>query len=258
MSYQSLEKKRQPFRWPAILLVIAVVVLGVFNYRPIYNLGTRLATLVAGPFWHFNLSVEDKLNSANQDSLDELNRLRALAVDYERLAADNKRWREIFGSFGEGTTDLPAVARVLTRESQSPTGLIIVDIGRTNSAKAISLGNLVVASGGVAIGSITEVLDRVSKVELYSAPGKHLEAVVGAEHLPVDIVGLGGGNYRFELPRDLSVEVGDIISMIWGGREHSLGVVGVVNRELPSSIQEVFFRLPINLETLNSVEIYVR
>ena len=64
---------------------------------------------------------------------------------------------------------------------------------------------------GPKIGVITEVFKNNSRVELFSASGKKTNAILERNSLPVVLVGRGGGNFEFTLPREASVAVGDKI-----------------------------------------------
>jgi hypothetical protein len=74
-------------------------------------------------------------------------------------------------------------------------GTLIIDRG----AADIKQGNIVRAEGEVALGTVERVYAKTALVELFSAPGRITNVLVGGT-LPAEAEGVGVGNFRIKLP----------------------------------------------------------
>ena len=141
------------------------------------------------------------------------------------------------------------VASVLTRPPQTPYDVIIIDAGLNES---IVIGSEVSLPEGPILGVVSEVFPKSAKVKLFSASGDEINAVLERNNVPVTLIGTGGGNFRFELPRDMAVETGDRILSSDIAARH-LATVGDVSVRPTDSFKEVLAKSPINIFTLRFV-----
>ena len=176
-----------------------------------------------------------------------------MALDYDLVRRDNRTWQEIFNR--RPLAQSLTVGRLLTRESQSIFGAVIVDLGSENTLRPVAVGDLAL-SGDVALGEVTAVYPQTAKVQLYSTAGRQLEVLIGEERLPAPAIGRGGGNFYASLPRDLAIKIGMPVTVLIGAREYLLGVVKVVDRDPSEAFQKILFRSPVNLILLSWLEIY--
>ena len=141
------------------------------------------------------------------------------------------------------------VATVLTYPPQTPYDVIIIDAGSNDS---IMLGSEVSLPEGPILGVISEVFPRNAKVKLFSSSGKETNAVLERNNIPVTLVGTGGGNFSFSLPRDIAIENGDrILSSDVTAR--LLAVVGEISVQPTDSFKEVLAYSPTNIFGLRFV-----
>jgi cell shape-determining protein MreC len=141
------------------------------------------------------------------------------------------------------------IAGVLTHPPQTPYDVIIIDAG---SNDAIEEGKAVYLPEGPSLGVVSEVSNSNSRVRLFSSSGEKTNAVLERHNVPVELEGLGAGNFRLMLPRDAEVEVGDrILSPDISSR--LLAVVGDISRSPTDSFKEVRAKSPANIFILRFV-----
>ena len=102
------------------------------------------------------------------------------------------------------------------------------------------------------MGTVSEVFPKSAKVKLFSASGDETNAILERHNVPVTLIGAGGGNFRFELPRDMIVETGDRILSSDIAARH-LATVGDVSVRPTDSFKEVLAKSPINIFALRFV-----
>ncbi|MDP2651226.1 MAG: rod shape-determining protein MreC, partial [bacterium] len=127
------------------------------------------------------------------------------------------------------------LASVLIRPPETPYDILIIDAGERHGVKK---GSRVSMPEGPALGEITEVESRTSRVRLYSSSGEKVNAYLERNNMPVILQGSGGGNFRLILPRDVAIEVGDRILAAEVTSE-LLAVVGDINMSATDSFKEV-------------------
>jgi cell shape-determining protein MreC len=141
------------------------------------------------------------------------------------------------------------VATVLSRPPQTPYDVIMIDAGANES---LTINSIVSLSDGVALGVVSEVFPTSAKVKLFSTSGQEINAILERDSIPITMVGGGGGNFRFTLPRDINIEIGDrILSADIMARP--LATVGAVNVQPTDSFKQVLAISPANIFTLRFV-----
>ena len=140
---------------------------------------------------------------------------------------------------------------MLTRPPQSPYDLIITDAGEHEH---VVIGSRVRLLEGSEIGVVSEVESHFSRVKLFSTSGEKTNAVLERSQIPVVLEGVGGGNFRISVPRDVAVVVGDRI--LSSALDASLlAVVADIKVTATDSFKEVLARSPANIFSIRFVSI---
>ncbi|MEX0910452.1 MAG: rod shape-determining protein MreC [Candidatus Paceibacterota bacterium] len=134
---------------------------------------------------------------------------------------------------------------------------LVLDIGRQNIAPNINLtvGQKVIISDNVLLGELVEVLDKTSKVGLYSTPNRQTNVQIGPANVKAVAKGQGSGNYIVSLPVGLDFKVGDVVTTITGDREYIIGVVENITKTAEVPFQKLYIKQPVNLSNLSFVAI---
>lgn len=140
------------------------------------------------------------------------------------------------------------IAAVLSRPSVSPYSTFVIGMG---TADDVRVDDWVLAAPGLVLGSVQEVGEHTALASLYSAPDYTRDVLVRDALLPY--VGRGSGNGIVRAPRDLNVQVGDMVYVPESGL--ALGVVGHVSAKPEDAYHEVLIAPPTNLPALRFVEV---
>lgn len=191
----------------------------------------------AGTFVYKNISSVFILASQKQELQ---NKNQALILQNEALMNRNRalleRVNTIATLIGTTTPRMPGVvANVLSSPIQSPYDTLIIDAGAKSGS---AVGDVVLASGGVPIGTIREVAPYYARVLLFSSPGVLTKAWVGASHNQITLKGTGSGTFTASVPHQIKVAIGDLV-FVPGAPAFAVGrvarvdaVVGVVMETL--------------------------
>jgi len=213
---------------------------------PLWKAGNRITNTASsyGAFLDSKETLQEK-NYALQKEIIEL-RLKLLSKDL--LLQENKELKAALGRLGSKESVLAAV---LSKPNNSPYDTLIIDIGKD---KGIQKGDKVLASGEVVFGTIEEVYDKSSKVELYSSPGLIQNVLLGGGAIPATAKGKGAGNFEITLPRDVEVSLGDVVT-IPDIEITILGTVLYIEKDPNSPFQTILVKSPVNLSELRVVEV---
>lgn len=143
------------------------------------------------------------------------------------------------------------LASVLVKPFLSAYDTLLIDVG---SYKGVSVGDKVLADGDTFIGYISEVYSNTSKVVLYSSSGEKIRVLISDNNIEKEAVGLGGGNFKVEMPREIEVKEGDIITI----PSISTNIFGTVERiefKESDSFQSILFKNPANMSEVKWVEV---
>lgn len=140
------------------------------------------------------------------------------------------------------------IAVVLARPRWSAYDTIVIGAGYDDGVHT----GLPVSAFGFVIGEIVEVYAGTSLVSLYSTAGKKTVAQISGK-FPVEMVGSGGGTFEAEIAKNVPVFVGD------GAFAASISpkLFAVVDAVGPAGegANKIFFRLPVNIFELRTIEI---
>lgn len=197
-----------------VLIILAVFVLGLIFFSTFADFLIQAVS----PLWRVENIVSQNTRSfasavvskkalvAENENLKE--RLVSTEIERAALAAEREKVAELMELLGRRPEERGLAAAVLVHPPQTPYDTLVIDLGSAGGAR---VGAKVSLPEGPAIGEVTEVWERVSRVRLYSSAGVETSAILERGDLPVALKGLGAGNFKFDLPREAAVERGDRI-----------------------------------------------
>jgi cell shape-determining protein MreC len=226
---QQLRRRTRPFlrSGAPVVIGLTILALGVL----LGFLGTGVPTFIAAPIQRVGVSIFSArsrtfaaLNSAlpllsSKRALSEENRLLAARIAdaqlrltaLEGIVAENAALRQAHGMVpyrGERIA-----TRVLAKPPLSPHGTLVIDAGERSG---ISVGDMVVAGGAIAVGSVARVFSHSSIVELFSLPGRESTFYIGDDRLPITARGIGSNNVIIEVPRSMPITKGNLLYVAHG------------------------------------------
>ena len=145
------------------------------------------------------------------------------------------------------------LSAVLVKPFLSPYDTLIIDVG---SLDGVKFGDLVLVDGNTFIGRIFEVYDMTSKVLLYSSPGEKIKVLIGNNNIEKEAVGIGGGNFMVEVPKETGINEGDSI-IIPSISTNIFGIVEKIEVKESDSLENVLFKSPVNIDEIKWVEISI-
>ena len=145
----------------------------------------------------------------------------------------------------------PQIARVVGKPSENLYNRIILDQGADSG---IAVGDHAGIYSTMLLGTVLSVSDRTSVVDLYSSPSAVLNGVLLRESITIPVRGNGGGNFEIQVPRDIKVEDGDIITLA-ERPDMVIAIVKSVVFDPRDPFQTVLARTPVNIQELKYVEI---
>lgn len=189
-------------------------------------------------------STRAQLAAHNEELQAEVERYREQDSAYQALKAENDQLALLAHLAQDDTGTTTAI---VSSFRSSPYGTFLIGAGAREGIKhdSIALTDL-----GFVVGRVTDVSTHTSLVTQLLSPGKSIDALIGKD--PATFTGTGGGNARAQVPRDIEVKVGDIItSGTVGGRR--IGIVGKVESESADAYSTVYMRLPQNVAGMRFV-----
>jgi len=141
-----------------------------------------------------------------------------------------------------------ALARVLSRPPDNPYDVLTLSIESGNTVK---VGSPAFLPNGLFIGKVSESSSKELKVKLFSTVGEKMAATLERNNVPVEIVGLGSGSFKMNVPRDISVEKGDKI--FFRNSTDLVAVVEDVSVKPTDSFKDILAKGPANIFTIELV-----
>lgn len=261
MSYLHDKKNKiKKFLFTGLLVVVFVYTIlftGLFD-KISYSFG-----YIASPVWSAQgiiLDIWDNIRTpflAKKTLLEENKKLRdnvaiasAKLLDRNLLFEENIELKELLG---RDINEQTVFASVLTKPNRSVYDTIVIDVGENAGIKE---GDSVLYGGTIVIGRVSEVLKHTSKVTLLSSPGEVIDIIVGNKNITTTAYGRGGGGFKFEIPRDIEVDIGDVIS-VPGMVPRVLGKVEYIESRPSDPFKTILFKGPVNIFELKWVEVLI-
>lgn len=254
-------------------LLVAVVLMAIIHFfMPHFFPG--IFTTIARPFWRMEFSFQSGSIRSPSALLEENEALKRTIMENEvrlqsvtALEAENAELKSVLGRNvpSPASASTTASSTVVVSASAIPDGYtlsailkrppataydeFIIDVGNDHN---LSVSKKVYAPGNVLIGHVSQVLDDTATVILYSSPGEKYEVLVGVERAPATATGRGGGQYKTELPRDVTVKEGDFV-INPSLNDRPFGIVTAVLADPAEPFQTVLFAPPVNIYELRWV-----
>ncbi len=232
----------------AVLLLVGLIQWTAPHFFP------GMFTSIAAPFWRARFSIESgslrspsQLLSENESLKRDLADLRAVFAS-SSVSAVLQENAELKAQAGRASTTPRLLAAVLARPPFVPYDELLIDVGTDDGVSTTSL----VYAAGTLIGRVREALSGTAKVELFSSPGNSYQVLIGPSHVPATAIGMGGGQFRADVPHGSTVTAGDVVrdSAIGNG---IFGMVVSVATDPANPFDRVLFAQPVNIYELRWV-----
>jgi len=233
-----------------------VIFLLIFSFQSSREILFR----VASPFW----SVRNSITSFFANDIELMRSKSALITENDLLKTEiqnNKEDDLLAQALKNENNDLKNIlnrkntsqngilATVLVKPFFSPYDTLIIDIG---SADGISVGDQVIASGNIYIGSVVEVYEHTAKVVLYSSSGEKINILIGANTIEKEATGMGGGYFSIEAPTGSGIKIGDPI-IVPSISQNIFSTVEKIDAKPTDSFETILFKSPVNISELQWV-----
>ena len=270
MSYLLDKKeKRKKFLKIAIGVVVFLALFyfraGIFSgfsslsqgvFRPVLVVGNS----VGGKFNNFGAYFASKssLSLQNESLQSQLKDEETRILNYNTVLAENESLKEIMGRID--TKKNMVLAGILSKPNQSPYDTLVLDAG---TAEGIKTGDMVFAFGNIPMGYIAEAYTNSSKATLFSNAGEKTQAIVTTatagqadKNIFFELVGRGGGNFEMVLPRDITLQKGDLVTMP-GINPYTLAIVETVISDPRDPFTKALLVSPVNVQELKFIEVEI-
>ena len=252
MSYLLKSKPKRTISLKVIFAVLLFVFLFALSF--LFPNGLKSISYTIGkPFWSIAdyslkpfsfiidyIKTKNSLIEENFSLKDEVSRLKMKEIDYDILL---KQTDDLKSQLGRINTVGKTVARILSKPPLSPYDTFVVDVGQNAGLQAESK---VFISDNIIIGIVKSVNSNSALVELFSSSGVEHEVVSERTGTTFKLVGLGGGNFKIEVPKDVDILWGD--SFVYPNLASAvLGNVYYIDSNAQSSFKTVYIRTPVNV-----------
>lgn len=260
MNYLLKNKHKDTRVRRSILMVVLILGLAWLFYYFIPNFSSNILYGIARPIWivrDFVLNKFDDIGSAFSDKASLALENRSLKTERDEanlalldLDSYKKENAELKSMLGRSTAEKSILAVIITKPNRTTYDTLVLDVGEKQGVKK---GDTVI-SGDFIIGRIGEVFSEYSKAVLVSSSGEAFTVRIGDSGVDTPALGRGGGNFFARLPKDVKIEKGDLVKSA-EIRPRFFGRVEEIEQTETGSFQFVLFKLPVNLNTLEWVEI---
>lgn len=212
-----LRNQRQSRSFFLIFGLFLVVVFGVVFSGTLFRVGSAFISSVSiDPVGEYELLPKNVLASRLNDAERELVNIRYQAALYANLVEENERLTELLSLKTEVET---GVGRIIMRPPRTHYDTLLAALGDND----VLINDLALFENFL-IGTVREKSGNVALVSLYTAPGNTLDVRVGEPSAIVVAHGLGGGAFLFDVPNEVLVESGDVVT----SAAYDTYVVGIV------------------------------
>ena len=253
-----LRPNKSPWRGPARTIgfiagvfVLFIILIQIFSPHTF----SGMMTAFARPFWRANFAIQNgalrspeqllKENAGLQVEIDGLKQL-VSSSSISSILSENEELRAMFH---RASSTPYTLAAVLARPLFMPYDEIIIDLGTIDG---ISTTTRVYAPGNILIGRVREALSQTAKVELLTTPGGKYNVLIGASHIPATALGIGGGQYRAEVPHGTALQVGDMVSDS-SANDGPLGTITSIVTDPADPFDTILFAPDVNVYQLRWV-----
>lgn len=259
MNYRLQNNRNNRSPWKMVWVTFLILAVAGLFYFIMPRFINESLYLVARPFWNteefvvknfseFVTLFKDKesLAAENISLQEQIDEARASILTLESYKKENE---DLKMALGRQSKEKRILAVILAKPNKSIYDSLILDTGEH---EGVTAGDIVM-SGDFILGTIKEVYPNYSKATLFSSPGEPINVRIG-NGISASAVGNGGGNFIVKLPKETPIKIGDSVTL----PDINLKLFGLVeNIEVTetSSFQFILFKLPVNVNSLNYVEI---
>jgi cell shape-determining protein MreC len=231
-----------------IILILVLFFSGSFIRGSVHFFNipiTFTEKIIIKPFSTFfnYLSSKDNLARENNILEEEIKKLNIEMLTVNSVRGENQDLKEILG-YNKKISDY-ALAKVLNKPPVSPFDTLVIDIDQEKSVL-----NQKVYFSNLPVGYIFEIYKNSSIVKLYSSSDERVSVNIGEIIKNVEAKGVGSGTFRIEIPKDIGIKEGDIVSLVTG---EVIGLVEGIEMESSNTFQNVYFKYPFVLKDMNWV-----
>ena len=139
-------------------------------------------------------------------------------------------------------------------------GYLFFDVLLINQGEnaGIKIGDMVTYQNEVFLGRITEVGADWSKIGLLGRLGNKIilrqDAPENIQSIPIEAIGLGGGEFQIEMPAETNLKIGDIFRSA-ENPEYIAGMVDKISFKSGDQFKEIGLISPLSPVLLNEVDI---
>lgn len=262
MSYLLKNKhydKKKALKLFGIPLLFLFIIVGLNFIQP--NVFTPLSHAIDSPFFRLKNIVSERFRGTagyfnfkntlveeNKNLRSRLQILEGTLLQTDMLVQENE---ELKFELGRETSSKRILAYVLSGPGASPYDTLLLDAGER---EGIQDGDTIFINGGLPIGRIQETYAHSSLVRLYSSPGEEVSVDVPPAHFIAKAYGRGGGSFLMNLPKDIEIRKGDLLSLP-GIENGILGIAESVETDPVQSLKRVIFRSTFNVYQIEKVYI---
>lgn len=242
-----------------IPLLFLVVIVGLNFIKP--NLFAPASHVVATPFLKLKdiltkrfsgtlgyFSFKNNLLEENRILKEKLEEFEGVVLRTNLLVKENE---ELKLEFGRETPSKRILAYVLSSPGSFPYDTLLLDVGTSDGIKD---GDKIIVFPGIPFGYIKETYSHTSLARLYSSPGEETTVLIPPDGFMGKAYGRGGGSFVINLPNEMKIKKGDILSFP-GITDGIAGIVESVEADDTQALKDVFFRSPFNIYQVNKVYI---
>jgi len=186
------------------------------------------------------------LVAKNQELTDAYEILTRKVIDYELLQIENERLLDLLGRIPSGNY---SAASVLLHPHATPFDTLVIDAG---SREGVSAGDRIFASDRIYLGVIERSDKDTSRVRLISSPNLETTVVLENSGIEVTAIGSGGGMIDIEVPRDVSVSIGERV-LLPGIKNILVAKVGHTDTHPADAFIQVRAHTPVNIYTIPEI-----
>lgn len=185
----------------------------------------------------------------NEKLRSEVDVLSTRLLDYQIIKDENNDLKQFIGGFEN--IESFKVGRVVSRPPVTFYDTVLLDIGEDDG---VFVGASVYINNNIIIGNVLEVYKNTSLVSLYTSPKTETKGILIPSNTEITLIGRGGGSYEANIPRDLTIEEGSIVT--FPGKENDILAIALSNISDPrDSLNTVLFRSPVNYNNIRFVGI---
>lgn len=257
-SFSNRDGKKRNAHFP-IIVVILIISLFSFSWTRgiLFSAGSPLWTVRNNIIYFFSNNIgvlNSKISLLRENDLlkNQIKSKEKDSVFFDMVKKENEELKNVLSRKKADQKFL--LGSVLVKPFFSAYDTLVIDVGTVSK---VNVGDKVLADGDIFIGYVSEVYEDNSKVVLYSSPGEKVKVLIGDNNIEKEAVGLGGGNFEVEIPREIDIKEGDLIT-IPSISTNIFGTVEKIEFKESDSFQNILFKNPANIAELKWVEVMVR